>query len=425
MTTGRRVLRIAPLGFALAIGLAAAWGWPAAPGPTGSGAAPRPAYPAPSPDRGDPDAPRIALLVTSASGDRTDLLVQPVDARSPAAPSATVRHGRGGAVRGAVVPGTDTVVVVAMTTAERGRDSSWQSVLFVADGAAGDGARRGLADRLYTGQRPVTAAGGRVFVARGRAGPEPGPAQAARGDLRRDAIVVDELTLPGGRARTVHSVNAEVALPIGIAGDELVVFRSGVAAPDGRGRAAGSDLIAVHLTTGKQRTLAARLSDLARDFSMDTAQKTIVFADLAGADAPEEARWQVQQLRIADGTVVTRARGPNMRLAPHAWIDDTAVLFNDQGRRGLTFVRRGPPVVIAPLGVGLDVVRDLLTTEAIGERDAWIAGLHSTGEERAGPTAFVVETATGRKQPLAVPPGRVDVAGFLGKALKFSRPSLL
>lgn len=368
--------------FALALGLAAS-----APMKAPAASAPLDEEPASSPN---PLAapPLVALLATAPSGDETQLFFQrPGEALSREV--ATLRHVQGGSVKGALLPGKR--VVAAIADMEPRRDPSWGAWLLRLEEGQPPVT---LADRVYTGTRPLVLDDGRVLVQRGRAGKEPTEEEGQRGRLRADEITIDAIDPVSGTARTLHAFTGYLAFLAGASGSEAFVYR---VAPD------HADIVAVDVNTGSSRALLPSILPFARDFSVDRESRSLVFT---ARDERSSETWVVDRLDLTTGARTRIARGLRMALVPHAW-PGGQVAFNPNGDRGLTLLQKnGRMLPLRPLGDGVDVVRGL-------SPDArWAALLHTLPSELPVPFALSVET--GQPIPIAAPQGmRVEIAGVL------------
>jgi len=334
---------------------------------------------------GDPRAaagPAVALLATPPGGAHTSLyVVRPGEAAATLAPVATLTHLEGAAVRGAVVPGSDVVVVAADTAPTR--DASFAASLFR---IAPHQPPQLLCDRVVHASRPLVTAAGRVFVSRGAAGPPAG------GAMRVDDLSVDEIDPATGAARTVHAFSGYLTFLAGARGAEIFVYRIG---------AGGADLAGVDADTGAARVITPLLP-FARDFSIDEAAGAVVFQE---RDEQDRSVWTVDRVDLATGARTRLHRSASMSLAPFAW-PGGGVALSTNGRAGLALLGGAGRLQPAPLGEGVDFVR------AASAGGAWVAALHPVAGRL--PVPFAVDTRTGAAAALAAPPGaRVEIAGFV------------
>jgi hypothetical protein len=237
-------------------------------------------------------APTVAVL--STSHDTTELRFQPL-APALAPVVARLRNDDGAGVRGALLPGSRSVLVV--TQLAQARDASWASSLMrLEEGSL----PRVLAEGLALGSAPLITAEGRVFVARGRAGPE-------TEQLRVDALSIDEVNPGTGKLRTVYSAKGSLLHLAGAIGREVVVY-----AIDER----GGQLLAVHVDTLAVRTLKDRFAPLAHDFSVEG--KRVLYT--LGAQGSETYRV----VSLEDGVERELARADSVALLPFALPDGRA-----------------------------------------------------------------------------------------------------
>jgi len=244
--------------------------------------------------------PVIAAILSSPVGaENTDLIFQPVGAPDPVPPAATLRHAPGAIVRGQVLIGTRTVMVVADTLEQR--DPSWAASLARLD-AARPAAM--LVDRVYHASRPLVTSAGRVFVLRGRPGSDPTPDEARRGELRTDELTIDEIDPFSGAARTVHSYAGYIAYLAGSLADEIFLYRVAFA---------HADIVAVDVNSGAVRVLAPSILPFARDFSADATSHALLFTN---RDASATDIWVAERLDLVSGALTPVATAPRWSLAP-------------------------------------------------------------------------------------------------------------
>lgn len=360
--------------FALALGLSAAV-------PKES-----PAESAPSSSSESPaSAPRLALLLTPPEGEETSLVFQAPGEQPLDEIVATLRHLRGASVKGALLPGTETVVVVA--DMESRRDPSWGAALLRLE--AGREPLL-LADRVYTSTRPLVLDDGRVLVQRGRPGAEPTDADR----LRVDEITIDAIDPASGEAQVLHAFSGYIAFLAGALDREAFVYRVG---PE------SADIIAIDVDSGQTRPLAPSVLPFARDFSVDAEGRALVFTE---RDERSSQVWVVDRIDLQTTARTRLVRGSRMALAPHAW-PGGALAFNPDGEKGLTLLLpTGRFQTLRPLGDGVDLVRGF-------SPDARFAALAHT---RPGelPVPFVLSLPTGQSLPVSFPEEmRVDIAGVL------------
>jgi hypothetical protein len=189
----------------------------------------------------------VALLATDPAGTETELYFVEPGAPLPA-PAARFEHAPYASVQAAVVSGTRTVVAVADRAP--GSDRSFGSSLVRLEPGR---APVWLCDRVAMASTPLVA-GGRVVVARGRAGAERGD-----GGYRIDDLTVDEIDLATGAARTLHAMRGYLLYVAGAYGDEVVIYRV---------RPYDADIVAVG-RDGATRLLVAGIPAFARDFTIE------------------------------------------------------------------------------------------------------------------------------------------------------------
>jgi hypothetical protein len=272
------------------------------------------------------------------------------------------------------MPGSRTVAVVRIPGLAR--DPSFVATLsLVAPGEA----ERVLARDVVRASRPVLL-GQRLFVERGRPGPEP-----VDGSFRVDALTVSEVELPGGRLRTVFETKGYWTHVAGALGRELVVY---VATP------AGARLLAVHVDTLAVRTLVASMPAMAHDFVVDPARKAVLFT----IAEPGVDRWFVEQVELGTGARRRLAEGDSVALLPTVLPGGLA--WQPAPGAGLRFLERDG-VALSSGGAGFERVRFV--------SDGLVFGRHEVPGE--APTPFVRRAADGARVSFTAPPGVVDVVG--------------
>jgi hypothetical protein len=360
-------------------------------------AGPPPALAAPDPastgvgDRRSPSpsgagAPAVLLLATRPGASHTTLHLATLGAADPGPAVATLGHLPDAVVRASALPGTD--VVVATADAAPGRDLSFNATLSRLRPHAPP---EPLCDRVVHASRPLVTAAGRVFVARGVAGPEPSsPEPGGAAPLRIDALSIDEVDPATGATRVVHTLSGQLLFLAGAWKDEIVLYR---VSPG------GADVIAVDADSGAERPIAAVLP-YARDFSIDEGSGALVFQE---RDESDPRAWVVDRMDLATGRRERLASSPSHALAPHAW-PGGGVAFT-QGRRAGLALLGAAAGVRAPLGPGVDAI------QAISPDRAWVAALHTSPS--ALPIPFAIRAATGEVAAIPAPAGaRLAVAGF-------------
>jgi hypothetical protein len=330
----------------------------------------------------------VAILSSPVGAENTDLIFQPLGAPDPAPPAATLHHAPGAIVRGQVLVGTRAVVVVADMLVLR--DPSWGASLTRLEPAH---PALTLVDRVYHASRPLVTTAGRVFVLRGRAGPDPTPDEVRRGELRTDELTIDEVDPSTGVARTVHSYAGYIAYLAGSLGDEIFVYRVALG---------HADIVAVDVNSGSARVLVPSILPFARDFSVDPVSRSLLFAE---RDERSTDIWVAERLDLVSGNRTRIATATHMSLLPHVW-PQGRVALNADGIGGLSVVGSAGAAIRRPLGDGVDAVRGFSLD------GQWAAVRH----ERSGepPSIFALRTDTGSSLPIATPRGaRIDVAGFV------------
>lgn len=191
-------------------------------------------------------APRVAILATSPLGDETQLFFVTPNAPLPA-PAARFRHRPGASVQAMVLEGTQTVFAVADRTLHR--DASYASALVrLTPGEEPEW----LCDGVVMASRPLVD-GGRVLVARGRAGADRGH------EYRIDDLTIDAIDLATRKAHTLTRYTGYLLYLVGIDRGEVIVYRVG---PE------GADVVALG-ATGGLRVVLPTLEPYARDFHLD------------------------------------------------------------------------------------------------------------------------------------------------------------
>ena len=335
--------------------------------------------------------PTVALLVTRPGAGYTSLVLARAGESIAPAPVARFDHADDAEVKGAILPGTSTVLAIADTVPMR--DLSFASSLFRVEPHRP--AER-LCDGVVYASRPLVTSTGRVFVSRGTAGVDPTlTANAAKGQAREDALSIDEIDPATGSARTVHTFRGFLTFLAGEHGREILVYRID---------ASGADLVGVDEDTGKVRVIAPSLLPFARDFSVDAARGDVVFQE---RDEQDSSTWVVDRMSLTTGARTRLAASSSMSLSPAAW-PGGGVAYARDSRGGLTLLGRDIKAIQAPTGDGVDQV------QAVSKEGAWVAALHTRPGEL--PVAFAIESATGRTLALTTPTGaRLAIAGFVAE----------
>ncbi|MBI3185291.1 MAG: hypothetical protein HYZ28_24395 [Myxococcales bacterium] len=325
-------------------------------------------------------------MATAPDGEVTELFFQRPGQAALSPAVASFRHEPGAVALGAVLPGARSVVAVAQLYPAR--EPSFASALVWLEPGRPP---LFLADRVYHATRPLVTSRGRVFVSRGSPGQEPTLEQAQAGQLRVDALTVDEVDLASGKSRTVHSFAGYLTFLAGALGEELLVYRV---------RHGHADLVAVHADTGGLRVLVPSLPPFARDFAVDQESLSLLYTVLE----PSSRAWVVERLGLISLERRRLAQSPRPALFPHPW-PGGRLAYNPEASWGL-FVGG---LFRAPMGPGVDQLRGF-------SRDgSFAAAVHAVEGELVVP--FALRTADGAALRLAVPEGkRIDVAGFVEAA---------
>jgi dipeptidyl aminopeptidase/acylaminoacyl peptidase len=334
-------------------------------------------------------APRVVMLSGQPGSTRTEVMVASPGTNVAPQAFASLDHLPGAIVKGAVLPGGSTAVVVADTLPAR--ELSWAaSLLLVEPGLP----PRQLVDRVYHASRPLVSSDGRVFVQRGTAGSD-GSKDGQKLALRVDELAVDEVDLSSGSTRTILSWQGHETHLAGQLDHEIIVYRVG---PQ------GADLVAVHMDTAHVRVVVPSWPPMARDFSVDESGRGIVAQQLD--DGPPR-QWVVQHVSLDTGARRTLASSTHRDLVPYVF-PDGAVLVNPPDRRG-------PSMLSSPIGVkglGGPGVMWLRTTSP--DRN-WITGTWAVPGTL--PVGIVVRASDGKVLRVPSVEGhRVDVIGVVGGA---------
>lgn len=323
--------------------------------------------------------PRTALVATRPGAELSSLYVVRAGDSENLAPVATFNHLPDATVRAAVVPGAEIVLATADTTLTR--DPSFNASLFRLTPHAPP---ETLVDRVVHASRPLVTRAARIFVARGIAGNE------VEGQMRIDALAIDEVNASTGQTQSIHAANALFLHIVGEAGREIVLYR---VFPD------HADIVGVDPDSMAVRVIEKSIPPFARDFSIDAEGRTIVLQNRHETDA---RTWVVDRIDVATGKTQRLFASPSMTLAPSI-LPRGSVLFNPPGR-GLSALE-APHHVAGPLGPGVDVVA------ASTPDEVFVAALHT--QPSAFATPFLVETTTGAAIVLPAPnESRIALAGF-------------
>lgn len=363
----RTIVRLASLGLSLVCALVAC----EAESPTAGRAPTRAQALSPS----EPAPPRLALLSTRPGSSETSLHFALPGAPGAAPAAVRFAHAPDGEVRGALVPGTERVVVVA--DMERRRDPSFGAWLLTVEPGREP---KVLAKGCYHASRPLLLPTGRVLVQRGAPGPELPSAQ------RVDSLSVDELDPETGALRQIHTFQGYITHLAGLFDGEVLLYR---VAPE------AADLVAVDVESGAVRVLLSPIPALARDFSVDRSARSLVYTNHDGSG------WLVERLSLDSGARQELARAGGMWITPSVW-PSGGVLIND-GRGAVVLGGAGPSRALGP---GFDEVR------SVSPDGLHVALLHRVPSSFA--EAFVSSADGGRVTRVAAPAGaRLEIAGFL------------
>ena len=309
-------------------------------------------------------APQVAVLsvkdgVGALRFQRAGEALAPAVARVDLAP--------GSPLDGVLLPGR---VVAAVGVQQPRGDLSFAGRLFKL--VPGQPARV-LCEGVVYGSRPVVSPEGRLFVARGEAGPQ------TEGALRVDTLHVDEVDPATGRTRTVVSTRGFMVVIAGVVGRELVVAELG---PD------GTRLLLVHADTLGQRELT-RFQVTPYDAVVDAPRKRVLFT------RDDADGFRVDAVSVTDGATATLAHGRELAMLPAVLADGRVVISAGPGA-GL--ISPAGDTISPPNGSGFDRVR-FSTAEAM-------VVMHETPSE--APRLLI------NRLPVAtVPDAWLDVAGVL------------
>jgi hypothetical protein len=334
-------------------------------------------------------APRVLMLSGQPGATRTEVMVASPGTNVAPKSLASLDHVPGAVVKGAVLPGGSSAVVVADTLPAR--EVSWAaSLLLVEPGLP----PRQLVDRVYHASRPLVSSDGRVFVQRGTAGSDVSK-YGQKLAMRVDDLSVDEVDLSSASTRTILSWQGYETHLAGQLDHEIIVYRVGPL---------GADLVAVHMDTAQVRVVISSWPPMARDFSVDEPGRGIVAQQLD--DGPPR-QWVVQHVSLDTGARRTLAASTHRDLVPYVF-PDGAVLVNPADRRG-------PRMLPSSLGVkGLDGPGVMWLRTTSPDR-AWVTGTWAVPGTL--PVGIVVRASDGKVLRVPSVEGhRVDVIGVVGGA---------
>jgi hypothetical protein len=309
-------------------------------------------------------APEVALLCTQ--GESTELRFQRAGTEALASPVARFTHANGEEAKGALLPGTRTVVAIARTS--KAKDASFASSLVRL--SPGQSATA-LVDRVVYATRPLVTPEGRVFVSRG----VPGPG-------RVDSLSIDEVNPKSGAAHSILHYDGFATFLSGAVDGEVLVYRVG---PN------GADLVAAQQDGLGVRTVLPHLVALARDFAIEG--HTLYFTQAAA-----RGEWVVMRVDTKTGESATVLHGADITLLPT--LLPAGLAYSPGAAQGLRFLNGA--TALLPQGSGFERVQTV--------KGGWAVGLDEVPSQL--PTAFAVELSTGRALNLAAPAlSRIDIAG--------------
>lgn len=331
------------------------------------------------------NAPAVVALSGIPGSTTTDVVIAKPGSSEPPATVATFEHLPEAVIRGALVPSSQAIVVVADTLPLRER--SWAaSLLWIEPGAA----PRHLVDRVYHASKPLVTQTGRVFVQRGAAGPI-----VADNFMRVDDLRVDEVDPASGNTRTLLQCKGYETHLAGALDNELIIYRVGPG---------GADLVAVDINTAAMRIIVPSWPSMARDFSIDETSRAVILQQL---DPGPPRRWVVEHVDASTGKRSVLAASQHRDMVPYAW-PDGGVLVNPSERRGPALLRSNVKVQKLD-GPGVFWLRGTSPDQA------WVTGSWSVPGSL--PIGVVVRASDGATLRVPAREGhRVDVLGVKGGA---------
>lgn len=334
-------------------------------------------------------APAVALVCGKQGERESTVRAQPLGAAQPAPPLTRFEHLPWAVVRGGMLPEGEVAMVVA-DLRRRGDPSFGATLLRLEPGAP----PRVLAENVAHASRPHVTAEGRVFIERGAPGAEPDVEAARRGELRTDALTIDEIDPASGVARQVHRFAGYTTHLAGSFEGQLVVYRVD---------RSGAELVLIPMKGGAPRVLISDLPPFAREFSVDDSGRLLfVNADRASR------RWRLESLDLRSLERKILTTSPRPGLAPFAWRGE--VYYSPDGAAGLARLERGERVELNLFGAGSDRL------EARSPDGRWIALSHRLPSTLPLPVSLGID---GVGMPLAYPSGeRCEVLGFVGEAAR-------
>lgn len=391
----------------------------------------------------------LAALTYIPKERNVDLWLAPLSGEPPVR-TARLRRAADTPVSGIVLPGTDTVV--AVISPRRTRDLTWSGELTV---VSKDGPSRVLLRNVHAGVTPVASSTGTVYAVRGVAGPEREEPDPSPG-YRRDKLELVAVEARSGNTRVLAKGAGDAILPIGLFGDELIVYRVGVE-PAAMRTAATTDLVAVDTTTGSPRTLLASAPALARDFSLDVGSRKLWFTAVHDSDPQKSHRdpssdnsgrrdrtddsanvpgksgtakdhhraWAVYLLDLQSQALTVVAQSSSIGLTPHLFPGGKVAYSCTRGGASDSWSSlcvqsaddSGPSAELHPLGGGRHEIRHVACTAegsiAFGVYDPADNNEARPSGQRPAPFSipFAWDPVAPRGQRLGLPPGRVVFAG--------------
>jgi hypothetical protein len=329
----------------------------------------------------------LGLIATAPQGSLSELYFVSPGHGLPL-PAASFEHLPGAVVRGVSLP--HSRVVLAVADSRPSRELSWSASLVRLE--AGQVART-LVDDVYHASRPLVTQEGLVFVQRGRAGQEP---SAEQNSLRLDDLAIDQVDPSTGATQRVYSWSGYEAHLAGSYRGELFVYRVG---PQ------GADLVAISLQNLQLRTIVPSWPPMARDFSVDPADGSIVLQQANDGLSPG---FHVERVDTKTGTrniLVSDLRGdvspfafPKRRLLISPETESNLVLVGSN-----RLVLRGLPA------------QELLWARKASDDGAYVGAL--SVRRGALPIPILVDAETGLCAAVPFPQStRVEVVGVYGSA---------
>lgn len=319
----------------------------------------------------------VVVVATEPNGSTSEIFAVPIGEKSLPHPIASVRHGKGATVRGALL-GDGRVALVA--DADGPRPEAFGATLLVVDPA---GSVHELVGGAVHASAPLVTARGALLVSRGDARSTAPDGTALLG--------IDRVDAHEGTVKRIFEMRGNLLFLAGSIDDRVLVY-----AIDELGRAS---LVEVPEGGGSPRPLVEALPPFARDFIVDPATRTLVFVDRAEEDS---RRWEVLSLDLDSGFVEPIASTESMLVVPARMPDGALALYDAKSARERTL--DGDEVALPVPGV-LRIVRG-----ATDEGATTIAGLVTEPGRFGQPIAF----AGGAPLPVPAPEGRrITVLGTI------------